>query len=56
MGGSSERFGADQDIQSKFMKKSAFHIIIGADVIKYLALYLAKKCQWQGAGKKMVFV
>lgn len=51
MGGSSERFGADQDIQSKFIKKSAFQTITGADIIKYIALYSAKKCQWQGAGR-----
>lgn len=54
MGRSSERFGADQDIQSKFIKKSEFHIIIGRDVISYLALYLSKK--WQGVGKGMVLV
>jgi len=56
VGGSSERFGTDQDIQSKFIKKSAFHIIIEADVMKYLALHSAKKCQWQGAGQGMGFV
>lgn len=39
---SSERFGADQDIQSKFIKKSTFHINIGADIIKHLAQYSVK--------------
>lgn len=51
MGRSSERFGKDQDIQSKFIKQSAFHTTIEEDLIKYLALHSAKKYEGEGGGK-----